>query len=156
MALSIILVIILLGLLLIFFEMFVIPGTALFGILGGIAMLAGVALMYSYYGSKWGNITAGVTGVALVFAVFAGFKVIQSNRIAMKAEIKSKVNVLDKHELIVGEKGKTVSDLRPGGKAIFADNRIDVYSEGEHIQRESEVEIIKITNHKIFVKQSKS
>lgn len=156
MSFAIIISILLLGLLLIFLEMFVIPGTALFGIVGGIALIAGVALMYSYYGAKWGNITAGITGAALIVTVVAGFKVIQSNRIAMKAEIKSKVNVLDKHEYALGQKGKTVSELRPNGKAVFDNDRVDVYSEGEYIQRESDIEIIKITHNKIFVKQSKT
>jgi membrane-bound ClpP family serine protease len=156
MSFTIILLIILLGLVLIFLEMFVIPGTALFGILGGVALIAGVALIYSNYGAKWGSIGATVTGIALLVAVYAGFKIIQSNRMAMKAEIKSKVNVLDKHEFAVGQKGKTVSDLRPNGKAIFGDDKTDVYSEGEHVMRGSEVEIIKITSSKIFVKQSKT
>lgn len=155
MSLAIIVIILLLGLLLIFLEMFVIPGTALFGILGGIGLISGVALMYSYYGTKWGSISAGVIGIAVIAVVVAGFKVIQSNRIAMKAEIKSQVNVVNKHEYALGQKGKTVSELRPNGKAMFDDNKIDVYSEGEYIQRESEVEIVKITSQKIFVKQSK-
>ena len=157
MAFSIIVIIILLGLVLIFLEMFVIPGTALFGILGGIAIIAGAALMYSNYGSRYGNITAAITGVSVFVAVAAGFKVIQSNRLAMKAEIKSKVNTLEQHHYSLGQKGKTVSELRPNGKAIFADsNKVDVYSEGEYIERESEVEIVKITHNKIFVKQSKT
>jgi membrane-bound ClpP family serine protease len=94
--------------------------------------------------------------VAMVIAVVAGFKVIQSNRMAMKAEIKGRVNVLDKHEFEIGQTGRTVSDLRPNGKAIFGDNKTDVYSEGEHVMRDSEVQIIKITSQKIFVKQIKA
>jgi membrane-bound ClpP family serine protease len=157
MALGIIVIIILLGLVLVFLEMFVIPGTALFGILGGIALIAGVALMYTNYGSKFGNITAGITGISLFVAVAAGFKVIQSNRLAMKAEIKSKVNQLEHHHYNIGQVGKTVSSLRPNGKAIFGDdNKVDVYSEGDYIERESSIEIVKITNNKIFVKQSKT
>ena len=157
MAFSIIVIIILVGLLLIFLEMFIIPGTALFGILGGVAIVAGVAFMYSNYGSKWGNITAAIAGISVFVSVAAGFRVIQSNRLAMKAEIKSKVNTLEHNKYELGQKGRTVSELRPNGKAVFADsNKVDVYSEGEYIERESDVEIVKITNNKIFVKQSKT
>jgi len=157
MAFSIIVIIILVGILLIFLEMFVIAGTALLGILGGVAIVAGVALMYNGYGNKWGNISAALAGASVFIAVAAGFKVIQSNKLAMKAEIKSKVNTFNHHPYQPGQKGRAVSELRPNGKAIFADsNKIDVYSEGEYIERGSEIEIVKITHNKIFVKQFKT
>jgi membrane-bound ClpP family serine protease len=89
-------------------------------------------------------------------AVVAGFKVIQSNKLAMKAEITGKVNELEKHLYNVGDKGIAVSELRPNGKGMFSDVRVDVYSNGEYIQRDTEIEIIKIANDKIFVKPTKS
>jgi len=46
-----------------FLEFF--PGTTLFGILGGVAMLIGVVLMYSYYGKTYGNITMGISSIAI-------------------------------------------------------------------------------------------
>lgn len=151
----VILSIILVGLILVFLEIFLIPGTTLFGIVGGIALVIGVILIYSNYGSKWGNITTASTMVLVLVAFVAGFKVIQSNKLAMKAEITGKVNELEKNLYNIGDKGVTVSELRPNGKGIFNENKIDVYSNGEYIQRDSEIEIIKITNDKIFVKQSK-
>jgi len=152
----VILSIILVGLILIFLEIFLIPGTTLFGIIGGIALIIGVILIYSNYGAKWGNIAAVSTGVLVVAAVVAGFKVIESNKLAMKAEITGKVNELEKHLYNVGDKGTAVSELRPNGKGMFNGERADIYSTGEYIQRGSEVEIIKITHDKIFVKQSKT
>ena len=151
-----ILTIILVGLVLVFLEIFLIPGTTLFGIVGGIALVVGVILIYSNYGNRWGNIATAATVVAVIIAVLAGFKVIQSNRLAMKAEIKGRVNELEKHLYNVGDKGTAVSELRPNGKGMFSGNKVDVYSNGEYIQRESEIEIIRITNDKIFVKPTKS
>ena len=148
----IILTIILLGLVLVFLEIFLIPGTTLFGIVGGVALLIGVLLVYSTYGSKWGNITALTTGVAVIISVVVGFKVIQSNKLAMKAEITGKVNEIEKNLYNIGDKGIAVSELRPNGKGMFNGNKIDIYSNGEYIQRDTAVEIIKITNDKIFVK----
>ena len=152
----IILIIIFVGLALVFLEIFLIPGTTMFGIVGGIALVIGVLLIYSSYGTKWGNITAASTGIACLIAVVAGFKVIQSNKLAMKAEIKGKVNELEKNLYTVGDKGITVTELRPNGKGMFADNKVDIYSNGEYIQRDTDVEIIKITNDKIFVKPIQS
>lgn len=152
MTLGIIIAIIAIGLILIFLEIFLIPGTTLFGIVGGVALIIGVLLIYYNYGNKWGNITVGITLFLVAVAVVAGFKVIQSNSLAMKAEITGKVNELDKHLYNVGDRGTTVSELRPNGKGMFSGNKIDIYSNGEYIQRESEVEIIKITHDKIYVK----
>ena len=150
--LGVILILILVGLGLVFLEIFLIPGTTLFGIAGGIAIVVGVILIYSNYGNMWGNIAAAITVVAVIIAVVGGFKVIQSNKLAMKAEIKGKVNEIEKHLYNVGDKGVAVSELRPNGKGVFNGSKVDIYSNGEYIQRQSEVEIIKITRDKIFVK----
>lgn len=152
----VILAIILVGLVLVFLEIFLIPGTTLFGIVGGIALVVGVILIYTNCGNHWGNIATAATVVAVFVAVIAGFKVIQSNKLAMKAEIKGRVNELEKNLYSIGDKGTAVSELRPNGKGMFNGNKIDIYSNGEYIQRESEIEIIKITNDKIFVKPIKS
>ena len=156
MTLGIILAIIFIGLVLVFLEIFLIPGTTLFGIGGGIALIIGVLMIYSYYGMFYGNIAASSTAGLVGVAVVAGFKVIQSNKLAMKAEITGKVNELERHLYEVGEKGLTVSELRPNGKAIFKGEKVDVYSTGEYIARNTEIEITKITHDKIFIKPVKS
>jgi membrane-bound ClpP family serine protease len=155
MALGFIIALILIGVVLIFIEMLLVPGTHLFAILGGIAIVAGVILIYNAYGSYWGNISAFVALLAFIVAIVAGFKVIESNKMAMKAEINSKVNMLEKYLYSIGDRGVATSELRPHGKAIFGDNKIDVYSTGEYIKRDTDVEIVKISNDKIFVQPVK-
>lgn len=152
----VILTIILLGLVLIFLEIFLIPGTTLFGIVGGLALVIGVILIYTTYGTKWGHVAALSTGALILVAIVAGFKVIQSNKLAMKAEITGKVNELENHGLQTGDEGITVTELRPNGKGMFNGNKIDIYSQGEYIARQTSVQIIKITHDKIFVKPTQS
>lgn len=156
MALGFIIAIILVGLLLIFLEIFFIPGTTMFGILGGVAMLIGIVLMYSYYGSTYGNITLGASSVAVVVAIVLGFRVIESNKLAMKAEITGKVNEVDAMALTVGDKGVAVTELRPNGKANFSGTKTEVYSSGEYVARDTEIEITKITRDKIFIQPLKA
>ena len=69
MAIWFILAIMLLGFLLVFLEMFLIPGTTLFGILGGVALLIAVVLIYSGFGVWWGNVSVIAT---LVFLAVSG------------------------------------------------------------------------------------
>lgn len=157
MTLGIVIAIILIGLLLIFLEIFLIPGTTLFGVVGGIALLIGVVMVYSYYGSKWGNITLLASSLSVAISVVLGFKVIQSNKLAMKAEIDSRVNELENaEELQIGARGITVTELRPIGKAVFAHKKLEVSSTGDYIHRETEVEIIQILGNKIIVQPIKS
>jgi membrane-bound ClpP family serine protease len=157
MTLGIVIAIILIGLLLIFLEIFLIPGTTLFGVVGGIALLIGVVMVYSYYGSKWGNITLLASSLSVVISVVLGFKVIQSNKLAMKAEIDGRVNELENaEELQIGALGITVTELRPIGKVVFAHKKLEVSSTGDYIHRETEVEIIQILGNKIIVQPIKS
>jgi membrane-bound ClpP family serine protease len=158
MALGFIIAIILVGLLLIFLEIFFIPGTTLFGILGGVALLAGIILMYTYYGKNYGNITLGISLIAVLISIGLGFRLIESNKLAMKAEITGKVNQLEISalNLKVGDTGVTLTELRPNGKATFSGTKTEVYSSGEYIARNTEIEIVKITRDKIFIQPLKS
>jgi membrane-bound ClpP family serine protease len=155
MTLGFVLAIILVGLFLIFLEIFFIPGTTLFGIVGGVALLIGVIMVYSYYGAQWGHIAVGASLVLVLIAVVGGFKLIQSNKLGLKAEITGRVNELEGLYKL-GDKGIAATEFRPNGKGIFSGNKIEVYSTGEYIERNTPIEIIKITNDKIFVKQFKT
>lgn len=151
MTLAVILAIIAIGLLLIFLEIFLIPGTTLFGIAGGVAVVIGVLLVYYYYGSYYGNISFAVSLVAVLVSVFFGFRVIESNKLAMKAEIDGKVNNEDVSDFQIGQTGHTLTDLRPNGKAKFEAGKTEVYSVGDFINRDTNVQIVKITGNKIYV-----
>lgn len=150
--LTVIIAILLLGLLLIFFEIFLIPGTTLFGVAGGLALFIGIVLVYVYYGNRWGNVSLLASVVMVVVAVVAGFKVIESNKLAMRAEITGKVNELDSSNYKIGDRGMTFTELRPNGKALINESKVEVYSLGDYVPRDSEIEITKITHDKIFVK----
>jgi membrane-bound serine protease (ClpP class) len=52
----------------------------------------------------------------------------------------------------VGEEGVTVSQLRPNGKALINDEKMEVYSLGEYVDINVKVKVIKIADSKIFVK----
>ena len=56
----------------------------------------------------------------------------------------------------IGDHGKTLTNLRPEGKAIFAnDERVTVYSLADFIEKDTAVEIVKKEHNKIFVKPIK-
>ena len=56
--------------------------------------------------------------------------------------------------LTPGMEGTTLTNLRPGGKARFADHSVDVVTEGEFIGPETPVTIIQVDGMRIVVKKN--
>lgn len=153
MSLLVILLIIALGLLFIFIELFLIPGTAFVGLLGLIVSGAGVYLTYDYHGATYGHIVMLVTSVAAVIMLVIGLKRISSLRWADPDAIDSKVNVLEEVPVNEGDTGVAFNVLRPNGMATFGDKRLEVYSIGEYIDKDTPVVVTKVTHDRIYVKQ---
>lgn len=150
MSVALIIVILALGLLLIIAEIFFIPGTSVFGVAGGVVMIIGVVMMYSI-GTQQGHISLGISIAAVIVATIIGFRAIDNGALAAKSKIKGRVNELDS-SLVPGMRGKAITELRPGGKVQFGEERVEVFSYGSYIPRDSEVEITNVTKDKIFVK----
>lgn len=144
--------IIVLGLVIIMVEIFLVPGTTIIGVVGGIIVVAGVYLSYSEHGSRVGNITLAISGAATGLLLYIGFKAYSSRRFSLNETLEGRVNVFDEQLAAVGDKGTTFTYLRPNGKANINNQKVEVYSLGEFIESGVDVEVIKISGNKIFVK----
>ncbi len=154
MSLILILAIILVGILFIFVEFFFIPGFSIFSILGFIVAGIGIYMGYHEYGQSAGNWMLTASIVAMGAILYWGYKRTQSKKWALKTEIDGKMNIEDLAHFQVGDKGVSFTNLRPEGKAIFDnDERVTVYSIGAFIDKDKQVQIVKIEHNKIFVKQ---
>ncbi|NNC95784.1 MAG: hypothetical protein HKN92_09500 [Chitinophagales bacterium] len=152
MSLGVIIAIILIGLLLIVVELFVIPGTTIFGLLGVAAVISGIVIAYSELGNQTATIILGVTSIASIVVVLLGFKAVQSDKVSVNSAITSKMNVLEEGLVEVGDKGIAYTTLRPNGKGLINDIKIEVYSQGSFIDKDTEITVTKVTSDKIFVK----
>jgi membrane-bound ClpP family serine protease len=140
-----------LGVVLIFLEIFVIPGTTFFGIAGGVLLVAGIFGTYKYYGDNWGHISI-VASVGVFFVLFVlGRKLLSKDKVTLSEAIDGKVNELE-FEFSVGDKGKSITEIRPSGKAHFNEHKVEVFSNGAYIEKGVELEIVKISGNKIIVK----
>lgn len=59
--------------------------------------------------------------------------------------------VIGRGTITVGAKGRTVTELRPSGRARFGDQIVDVISLGEWIQRDRVVKVIEVHGNRIVV-----
>lgn len=141
------------GTFLIVAEVIFVPGTTLVGILGFLFGCYGVFMAFDRFGTATGTAVL-IGAVALnIIALVIAFKGQSWERFSLKNSHQAHVNDDFKVELSVGDQGKTISSLKPVGKALFQEKELEVRSEGHYIRENMDVEILRIESNKIFVKQ---
>ena len=156
-----------LGIILLGLEIFVIPGFGIAGIAGIVLILASVFLGmvghwpdigYEEISSALYSMFASLL-MTLLLAVF-GFKffpktslwkklVLNEEEIAKNGYISNPKD----YSKMVGQKGLTVSTLRPTGIADFDGKRFDVVSQGDFIESGIQIEVVQVENYRIIVKE---
>ncbi len=149
---ALVITLIIVGLMLLLVEVYFTPGTSISGILGILAIIWANILAFQNLPSPIAWITLIVSFIITVLFLILLFRMLSSKNFVVKKEIKSKVNVIDEKNFSVGERGRTTTSLRPNGRAIFKDSIYEVFSQGNYIEVDQEIEITKITTDKIFVK----
>lgn len=155
MAWSVIVVLILIGLLFIILEILVIPGVAIFGILGVIIILIGVWQSYITYGTTAGHIVLASSILLSIVTLVFSLRSKTWKRMMLNSKIEGKTNVIDENKIKAGDTGKTTSRLSPAGKAMINGDYYEVHTQSEFMDPGTEIEIIKIDFNKIYVKQKK-
>ncbi|MGD2044723.1 MAG: NfeD family protein [Gemmatimonadota bacterium] len=153
------------GLVLVGVEVFLIPGFGLFGILGGLGILAGLYL--SLMGSlptsadfTRAGLVLSTTVVLIAVSAWAMIRTLPgSSRLA-----KSGIFLLQRTDRaigyessksrpdLVGAVGKAITDLRPSGTGLFDDERIDVVSESEWITEGTPIRIVSAEGYRHVVR----
>ncbi len=148
---SVIIPIIVFGLLLVMLEIFVMPGFVA-GVIGGLIVIYGVYQSYATYGTLAGNIVLLSTIAISVIALILFFKSGMWKKVALSDVVEGKMNTLD-DILRIGDHGKSISRLAPMGKALINNVYYEVSTNGEFVDENQEIEVIKIEGSKIFVKK---
>lgn len=58
-----------------------------------------------------------------------------------------------KTERYLGIKGKTLTNLRPSGRALFGEEIVDVVTEGGFIEKDRNIKVVKVEGNKIIVSE---
>ncbi|HOX78387.1 MAG TPA: NfeD family protein [Bacteroidales bacterium] len=144
---------ILIGLVFLVLEILVIPGVGVAGIIGFVLIAVGVWQSYAVYGLAAGHAVLGGTLVLTVLTLFLSLRGKTWKRISLSTSIDSKVNVIDQKNIKPGDSGKTVSRLAPMGKAIINEEFYEVTTNGDFIDQQTEITVVKIDHNKIIVKR---
>jgi membrane-bound ClpP family serine protease len=144
---------IIIGLLFLVLEILVVPGTTVVGIFGLVLMGVGIWEAYNIFGATTGHLVVAGSLVITVIAIALSLRSKTWKRAMLSTEIKGKTNLINQEKVKPGDTGKAVSRLVPMGKALINDEYFEVRSMGQYVDQGTDIEVIKIENNKIFVKQ---
>jgi membrane-bound serine protease (ClpP class) len=159
-------------------EIFLIPGFGVFGVTGGILVVSSLVLASQTFGNLETNAdfhlmanTLGKLAVTVVLVVAVALALARFlpripglNRMVLNphghAETQSELGprlrpqYVDQNAALIGQRGESLSPLRPAGKAVVAGRMLDVVSDGPFIPAETPVEIVSVAGNRIVVRKA--
>lgn len=146
-----------LGLVLLFFEVFV-PGGVL-GVLGGILMLAGCGVAFAEFGTSGGALATVLAvvliGATLYFELFVLPKTALGRKLFLERAIaaRSQPPPADAGE-IVGREGQTLTTLAPSGYVVIGGKKYEAASQSGLLPRGTTVKVTGLDNFRLLVSKS--
>ena len=130
---------------------------------GGIlSILAAAIFGYSLY-AVFTQVSASAGSVFIIadliiipILIYFGIKFLAKSPVTLKTQLSKKDGVTSQSPELdhyMGRKGQTITDLRPSGVALFDDERLDVVTRGEYIEKRQEIVVIAVRGNQIIVKQ---
>lgn len=150
-AMCAILFLLFLSVFLVIVEFFFIPGTTLFGIAGFISGCISVYFAFQE-STNFGYVAILIAVLMFIVFFFIGRRMMKKSKLNLESEIDGKVNTYNDGLVNIGDQGVTKTVLKPNGKALIAEHKIEVYSLGEYMEKDIKIEVVKIQENKIFVK----
>lgn len=148
---GLIITLILVGLLLVFAEILLIPGVGVAGILG-LLSLSG-SCFYAFY--EFGNLTGGiVSGVNALLIVLLAIYVLRAKtwkRMSLETNIDVKAIEDETAYVSVGDVGCAVTRLAPMGTVRFGERAVEAKALEGMLDPGTEVEVVMIEDGKIYV-----
>ena len=141
---------ILIGLVLIFTEILLIPGVGVAGTLGVISL--GGASYYAFYalGTMTGYVVTGINVLLLIALTVYVLRAKTWKRFTLNTNIDSKAIVPDDVP-VVGDKGKTATRLAPVGMVRIGNHTFEAKALEGMIDPGVSVEVVLIEDNKIYV-----
>ena len=142
---------ILVGLVLIFAEILLVPGVGIAGIFGLLSLGGSCFYAFTQIGTTAGTIVTVVNVVLVVAFTIWILRAKTWQKMALKTEIQSKAVPTESSVLAVGDKGKTLTRLAPMGTVRFGDHAVEVKALEGMIDPDVTVRVILIEDNRIYV-----
>jgi len=145
------------GIILMALELFVVPGFGITGIGGLIAIFASLYFFFPDPSTALGVMAAVlVISMVLLFILIKLFGVSKLWKNISLGESQSNEGGYTSHsdqKKLIGEVGKALTHLRPAGTAEINGKRVDVITEGDYIDKDQMVKVIRVKGSRVIVKK---
>ncbi|MFQ5931833.1 MAG: nodulation protein NfeD [Nitrospiraceae bacterium] len=153
-----------LGLVLLGLEIFVIPGFGIVGALGIAALMVGLGMSLLGPVPTLGDVTnavfvlLGALGLGIVGSVIL-FKFVERTPLwrrlylPQKAAKEAGFAASEVRVDRVGKAGIALTDLRPSGTGLFDGERLDVVTEGDYVDAQASIEIVRDEGYRLIVRR---
>jgi membrane-bound serine protease (ClpP class) len=153
---SFVIVLAVVGILAILFELHVLPGHGVAGILGAVILIAAVVLSF---GLAFFFVAAQAIAIAIVLSTltfFAATRVFPENALLKRLTFvgvqgPDYIAAPDRRDL-VGKTGVASSYLRPAGVSIVDGKRVDVLTEGDFVGAGTPIVVSRVEGSRVFVR----
>jgi len=156
-----------LGIVLIFVDLFFIAGFGVLAIPGILMIFASLflSLMGRYELWTWNEISAVLTPMlmSVILTGVLGVLILRSlprskmwNRLVLNTEEKSSEGYVATrtYDDLLGATGTAFTDLRPGGTGLFDDRRVSITTEGDYITKNTAVTVIEVEGNRVVVRKT--
>jgi membrane-bound ClpP family serine protease len=150
---GLIITLIVIGLILIFAEIFLVPGIGIAGVLGVLSMAGSCYYAFAEFGALAGTIVTVVNVILLVILIVISFRANTWKKLSLQTKIDSKAIADDFAAVQVGERGRAMARLAPAGVVLFKNGKMEARAFEGMINPGAEVEVVMIDDNKIYVKQ---
>lgn len=156
------------GLLLLALEFFVIPGFGIAGVVGILALLGGLSLSLVGVGASWTFILEAAVRVifSLLLALALSLLMLKifprlpfGRRLILETGLaagEGYISMDESEQRWLGKTGTTHSPLRPAGIASIEGERLDVVSDGEFIEPDAAIVVVRVDGGRIVVRRHRS
>jgi len=154
---NVIVLLLLVGLLLLGFEVFV-PGAVL-GTIGAVAMLAGCGVAFYRFGAATGGLTTAVAAVVLGVMLWAELVLLPKTRLGKKLLLHKAVDAISQPAVadaatVVGRNCEAVTALAPSGMVLLDGRRYEAWSQSGFVAKGATLRVVGLDNFRLIVTQS--
>ncbi len=145
----------LVGVLVIIAEI-IIPSGGLLSILAVGLFGYSIYIVFSQVSASAGMVFVMADIIIIPILVYFGIKILAKSPVTLLARLSKKDGVTSQaleQNRYLGMEGRAVTDLRPSGVAIINQNRIDVVTRGEYLEKQTEIVVAAVRGNQIIVKQ---
>lgn len=134
---------------------FVIPSLGLISVAAGALIVLSIYMVFTQVSPQAGYFLMAADLVLIPAALFVGVKVLEKSPVTLKRQLKKEEGATSQQKDLdhfMGMEGLALTDLRPSGVALLGDERMDVVTRGEYVEKGTPIEVVSVTANTVVVR----